>query len=97
MENINSLNNECKKDKEFFFFTLRRTILALCVILLFFTLNKIDEKNENEVINAFNNGSEVICSSSIVSIKNEYEFKENRKFFVSNGVNIFNLKKCNLK
>ena len=97
MENLNSLTDECKKDKEFFFFALKRIILAFCVVLLFFALNKREEENGNEVINAFKNGNVVICKSSIVSIKNGYVFEENKKSFVSNGVNIFNLKKCNLK
>ena len=97
MENINVLNDECKKDKELFFFSLRRIILAICIVLLSFILDKNDEENENNVINAFKNGNEVICKSSIVSIKNGYQFEENKEFFVSNGVNIFNLKRCNLK
>ena len=96
MENVNSLD-ECKKQKEAFFFILRRIILASCVLLLFFILDKKDEINEYEVINAFKNGNEIICDSSIVSIKNGYEFEKNREFFVSNGVNIFNLKRCVLK
>ena len=97
MENIISLNNECKKEKEFFFFCLRRIILAICVMLLFFILDKKEKQNENEIINTFKEGQEVICKSSIVSIKNGYEFEPNKEFFVSNGINIFNLKKCNLK
>ena len=97
MGNLNSLNDKCKKDKEFFFFALRRTLLAICVILLFFTVNKREEINDNEVINAFKDEKEVICNSSIVSIKNGYQFEENKEFFVSNSVNIFNLKKCDLK
>ena len=96
MENANSIN-ECKKEKEFFFFCLRRIILAICVMLLFFILDKKEKQNENEVINTFKDGKEVICKSSIVSIKNEYKFEENKEFFVSNGINIFNLKRCNLK
>jgi hypothetical protein len=95
--NINTFDNKCKKDKEIFFFILKRIILASCVILLFFILAKKDEENKNEVINAFKNDNELICNSSIVSIKNGYQFKEDKKFFVSNGVNIFNLKRCNLK
>ena len=95
MENV--LNDECKKQKDVFFFILRRIILAICVLLLFFILDKKDEINENEVINAFRYGNEIICNSSIVSIKNGYEFEKNREFFVSNSVNIFNLKRCNLK
>ncbi|MDD3055939.1 MAG: hypothetical protein PHE16_08665 [Aliarcobacter sp.] len=97
MENVNSLSDECKKQKEAFFFILRRIILASCVLLLFFILNIYEQKSKNEVINAFKNGNEVICNSSIVSIKNGYEFEKNREFFVSNGVNIFNLKRCVLK
>lgn len=97
MENVKSLSDECKKQKEAFFFILRRIILASCVLLLFFIIDKYEQKNKNEVINAFKNGNEVICSSSIVSIKNGYEFEKNREFFVTNGVNIFNLKRCVLK
>ena len=97
MENITSLNDKCKKEKEFFFFCLRRIILAICVMLLFFILDKKEKQNENEVINTFKDGKEVICKSSIVSIKNGYKFEENKEFFVSNGINIFNLKRCNLK
>ena len=89
--------NECKKEKEFFFFCLRRIILAICVMLLFFLLDKREEENKNEVINSFTDGKEVICKSSIVSIKNGYKFEENKEFYVSNGINIFNLKRCNLK
>ena len=94
----NSLKDECKKDKELFFSIVKRIVLAISVILLFVVLDKKDEqKSKNEVINAFKNGNEVICNSSIVSIKNGYEFEKNREFFVSNGVNIFNLKRCVLK
>ena len=96
MENVNSLD-ECKKQKEAFFFILRRIILASCVLLLFFILNMYEQKSKNEVINAFKNGNEVICNSSIVSIKNGYKFEENKEYFVSNGENIFNLKRCSLK
>lgn len=96
MENAISIN-ECKKEKEFFFFCLRRIILAICVMLLFFLLDKREEEKENEVINSFKDGKEVICKSSIVSIKNGYKFEENKEFYVSNGINIFNLKRCNLK
>ena len=97
MENVNYLSDECKKQKEAFFFILRRIILASCVLLLFFILNMYEQKSKNEVINAFKNGNEVICNSSIVSIKNGYKFEENKEYFVSNGENIFNLKRCSLK
>lgn len=97
MGNIISLNDECKKEKEFFFFCLRRIILAICVMLLFFILDKKEKQDESEIINTFKEGQEVICKSSIVSIKNGYKFEPNKEFFVSNGINIFNLKKCNLK
>ena len=55
------------------------------------------EGNKNEVISAFKDGNDVICKSSIVSIKNGYKFEENKEYFVSNGENIFNLKRCSLK
>jgi hypothetical protein len=93
----NSLDDECNKDKELFFSIVKRIVLAVCVILLFVILDKKDEKNKNEVINAFKNANEVICKSSIVSIKNGYKFEENKEYFVSNGENIFNLKRCSLK
>ncbi len=93
----NSLNDECKKDKELFFSIVKRIVLAISVILLFVILDKKDEENKNEVINAFKNANEVICNSSIVSIKNGYKFEENKEYFVSNGENIFNLKRCSLK
>ncbi len=83
----NSLNDECKKDKELFFSIVKRIVLAISVILLFVILDKKDEENKNEVI----------CKSSIVSIKNGYKFEENKEYFVSNGENIFNLKRCSLK
>ena len=66
-------------------------------VFLFFALNKREEENGNEAINAFKNGNVVICKSSIVSIKNGYKFEENKEYFVSNGENIFNLKRCSLK
>ena len=93
----NALNDECKKDKELFFSIVKRIVLAISVILLFVVLDKKDEENKNEVINAFKNANEVICKSSIVSIKNGYKFEENKEYFVSNGENIFNLKRCSLK
>ena len=93
----NALNDECKKDKELFFSIVKRIVLAICVILLFVILDKKDEENKNEVINAFKNANEVICKSSIVSIKNGYKFEEKKEYFVSNGENIFNLKRCSLK
>ena len=93
----NSLDDECKKDKELFFSIVKRIVLAISVILLFVILDKKDEENKNEVINAFKNVNEVICKSSIVSIKNGYKFEENKEYFVSNGENIFNLKRCSLK
>ena len=93
----NSLNDECKKDKELFFSIVKRIVLAISVILLFVILDKKDEENKNEVINAFKDANEVICKSSIVSIKNGYKFEENKEYFVSNGENIFNLKRCSLK
>ena len=93
----NSLDDECKKDKELFFSIVKRIVLAISVILLFVILDKKDEENKNEVINAFKNANEVICKSSIVSIKNGYKFEENKEYFVSNGENIFNLKRCSLK
>ena len=88
---------ECKKDKELFFSIVKRIVLAISVILLFVILDKKDEENKNEVINAFKDANEVICKSSIVSIKNGYKFEENKEYFVSNGENIFNLKRCSLK
>ena len=97
MENVNFLSDGCKKQKEAFFFILRRIILASCVLLLFFILNIYEQKSKNEVISAFRNGKEVICNSSIVSIKNGYKFEEKKEYFVSNGENIFNLKRCSLK
>ena len=93
----NSLKDECKKDKELFFSIVKRIVLAISVILLFVILDKKDEENKNEVINAFKDANEVICKSSIVSIKNGYKFEENKEYFVSNGENIFNLKRCSLK
>ncbi|MBU3014703.1 hypothetical protein KO488_08040 [Poseidonibacter lekithochrous] len=97
MENINSLNNECKKDKELFFTILRRIILAICVLLLLYVIYEIEKNNKNEVINAFKNNKELICDSLLVSIANGYVFEKNNEFIVSNGVNILNLKRCNLK
>ena len=93
----NSLKDECKKDKELFFSIVKRIVLAISVILLSVILDKIDEENKNEVIYAFKDANEVICKSSIVSIKNGYKFEENKEYFVSNGENIFNLKRCSLK
>ena len=93
----NSLNDECKKNKELVFSIVKRIVLAISVILLFVVLDKKDEENKNEVINAFKDANEVICKSSIVSIKNGYKFEENKEYFVSNGENIFNLKRCSLK
>ena len=95
--NINSLNNECKKDKELFFIILRRIILAICVFLLLFVIYEIEKNNKNEIINAFKNNKELICDSLLVSIANGYVFEKDNEFIVSNGVNIFNLKRCNLK
>ena len=95
--NINSLNNECKKDKELFFSILRRIILAICVLLLLYVIYEIEKNNKNEIINAFKNNKELICDSLLVSIGNGYEFEKDNEFIVSNGVNIFNLKRCNLK
>ncbi len=95
--NINSLNNECKKDKELFFIILRRIILAICVLLLLFVIYEIEKNNKNEIINAFKNNKELICDSLLVSIANGYVFEKDNEFIVSNGVNIFNLKRCNLK
>ena len=95
--NINSLNNECKKDKELFFIILRRIILAICVLLLLFVIYEIEKNNKNEIINAFKNNKELICDSLLVSIANGYVFEKDNEFIVSNGVNIFNLKRCVLK
>ena len=95
--NINSLNNECKKDKELFFIILRRIILAICVLLLLFVIYEIEKNNKNEIINAFKNNKELICDSLLVSVANGYVFEKDNEFIVSNGVNIFNLKRCNLK
>ena len=95
--NINSLNNECKKDKELFFTILRRIILAICVLLLLYVIYEIEKNNKNEIINAFKNNKELICDSLLVSIANGYVFEKDNEFIVSNGVNIFNLKRCNLK
>ena len=72
--NINSLNNECKKDKELFFTILRRIILAICVLLLLYVIYEIEKNNKNEIINAFKNNKELICDSLLVSIANGYEF-----------------------
>ena len=95
--NINSLNNECKKDKELFFIILRRIILAICVLLLLYVIYEIEKNNKNEIINAFKNNKELICDSLLVSIANGYVFEKDNEFIVSSGVNIFNLKRCNLK
>jgi preprotein translocase subunit YajC len=99
MENINSssLNNECKKDKELFFSILKRIILALCVLLLLFILNEKDKESKNQILNSFKDGNEVICKSLIVSIKNGYKFEENKEVFISDGVNIFDIRKCKLR
>ena len=93
----NSISDECKKNKKLFLSIVKTIVLAISVILLFVILDKKDEENKNEVINAFKNANEVICKSSIVSIKNGYKFEENKEYFVSNGENIFNLKRCSLK
>lgn len=58
--NINSLNNECKKDKELFFTILRRIILAICVLLLLYVIYEIEKNNKNEIINAFKNNKELL-------------------------------------
>ena len=82
MGNLNSLNDKCKKDKGFFFFALRRTLLAICVILLFFTVNKREEINENEVINAFKDKKEVICTLQLYLLKVDISLKRIKNFLL---------------
>ena len=65
--------------------------------LLFLQQNGLYRHNFYIKLVDFKNNKELICDSLLVSIANGYVFEKDNEFIVSNGVNIFNLKRCNLK
>lgn len=94
---MEKINEECKKEKEKFFSILKRVIFTLTIILIFLLLIKHQRDNEQKIIDAFNDNKELICKSSIVSLSKGYKFEKNSEDLISNGVDIFNIKRCTLR
>lgn len=97
MKNENISYNECIKDKELFFSILLRLVLTIVIIALMAFIYKSTKDTQRNIIDSFKNGKELICESSVVSIANKFEFEKNNQYLITNGVDIFNIKKCTLK
>ncbi len=97
MKNENISHNECIKDKELFFSILIRIVLTIAIILFMAFVYKNTKDTQRNIIDSFKNGEELICESSVVSIANKFEFEKNNQYLITNGVDIFNIKKCTLK
>lgn len=97
MKNENISYNECIKDKELFFSILLRLVLTIVIIALMAFIYKSTKDTQRNIIDSFKNGKELICESSVVSIANKFEFEKNNQYLITNGVDIFNIKKCSLR
>ena len=97
MKNENISYNECIKDKELFFSILLRLVLTIVIIALMAFIYKSTKDTQKNIIDSFKNGKELICESSVVSIANKFEFEKNNQYLITNGVDIFNIKKCSLR
>ena len=97
MKNKNISYNECIKDKELFFSILLRLVLTIVIIALMAFIYKSTKDTQRNIIDSFKNGKELICESSVVSIANKFEFEKNNQYLITNGVDIFNIKKCSLR
>ena len=89
--------NECIKDKELFSSILIRIVLTIAIISLMAFVYKSTKDTQKNIIDSFKNGEELICESSLVSIANKFEFEKNNPYLITNGVDIFNIKKCTLR
>ena len=97
MKNENISYNECIKDKELFFSILIRIVLTIAIIVLMAFVYKSTKDTQINIIDSFKNGEELICESSLVSIANKFKYDKNNQYLITNGVDIFNIKKCTLR
>ena len=74
-----------------------KILLAIGAFFMIYNWQQSTIKDKEDLIEAFNSNKELICFSKIVSISNGYKFDEKRVNYVTDGVNIFFISRCNLK
>ena len=94
-------NEELKKEniseRKLFVNIFLIIILAIGAFLIVYNWQQSTIKDKEDLIEAFKTNKELICFSKVVSISNGYKFDEKRVNYVTDGVNIFLISRCNLK
>ncbi len=94
--NLKNTKLELREKKLFYSILIRISFASLCVLFIFFLQQK-DKTEKEELIKAFNSNAELVCSSKVVSLANGFKFDENRKNFITNGIDIFKISRCSFK
>jgi hypothetical protein len=97
LENINLEKNDCKKEKELFASMLLPIIGTVALMFFVFAILKSSVGENEKVRNAFENNIELICYAKIVSKDNGYKYDDKRDGYITNGVDIFLLSRCDIK
>lgn len=95
MTNENLL--KCKKDKKLFFKLFGMFIFSTFIFYGIYSFQMNEINSEDNLIKAFNENKELVCFSKIVSKSNGFKFDETRTNFITNGLDIYFISKCNLK
>ena len=94
-------NEELKKEniseRKLFVNIFLKIILAIGAFFIVYNWQQSTIKDKEDLIEAFKTNKELICFSKVVSISNGYKFDEKRVNYVTDGVNIFLISRCNLK
>ena len=94
-------NEELKKEniseRKLFVSIFLIIILAISAFFIVYNWQQSTIKDKEDLIEAFKTSKELICFSKVVSISNGYKFDEKRVNYVTDGVNIFLISRCNLK
>lgn len=82
------------REKKLFLQIIQRVIFAVIAILIVYFTMRDEKKVINKNIELFENNKELMCKDKIVSKSNGYKLIEDKKYYISNKDEIFNLLYC---
>lgn len=88
---------ECKKEKKLFFKLFGMYIFSAFIFFIIYSLQMDEINSKNNLIKAFNENSELVCFSKIVSKSNGFKLDEIKTNFLTNGIDIYSISNCRLK
>ncbi len=97
LEDSKKYKLNCNKEKELFLNIIITVIFGFVGFSFVYYFQQNEIKNKENLIKAFSENKELICSSKVVSISNAYKFDEKRKNYITNDIDIFYISRCHLK